>query len=446
LGCEVFVRILVHGINFPPEMIGVAKYTGEMCDWLANSGHTLTVVSTYPYYPEWQVAGQQRRLRYSSETIGETKIIRCPIYVPAVPTGRRRLLHHSSFAISSGLALVPTALRFCPDVVLAIAPSLVASPAAVLAARLSGAASWLHIQDFEIDAAFGLGLLSGKRAHRAALGLEARIFRRFDVLSSISPRMVERLAERNSASGHIVEFRNWVDTEFVVPLDRRTAYRSMLGISEHEVVVLYSGNMSVKQGLEHVVDAARRLLGKANIVFVFCGSGSLHQQLALCADGVANVRLLDLQPPDKLPELLATADIHILPQRAEAADLVLPSKLGGILASGRPVVAMAAAGSQLAIEVAGAGLTVTQGDSQAIADAIVRLAEQPTLRSSMGTAARNLALARWEKRAILTQFEARLCALVAERSRRTRWCKRTITPSEDPRSSAFRSNPPSSRQ
>jgi colanic acid biosynthesis glycosyl transferase WcaI len=120
---------------------------------------------------------------------------------------------------------------------------------------------------------------------------------------------------------------------------------------------------------------------------------------------------MDLQPTERLPELLRTADIHLLPQRPEAADLVLPSKLTGMLASGRPVVAMAEPCSGLALEVVGCGVAVPS-TSAAVAEAVLALAIDPARRAALGIASRQRAEERWRKSAIIDGFEAELYAVV----------------------------------
>ncbi|MBO6785180.1 MAG: glycosyltransferase, partial [Alphaproteobacteria bacterium] len=125
--------------------------------------------------------------------------------------------------------------------------------------------------------------------------------------------------------------------------------------------------------------------------------------------------LLPLQPEEKLPALLAMADIHLLPQRAEAADLVMPSKLGGMLSSGRPVVACADAGTQIFETVSGCGLVVAPGDGAAIGDAVLTLARDPGLRTRLGAAARGEAETGWDRDAVLARFEDELAARILAR-------------------------------
>ena len=130
------------------------------------------------------------------------------------------------------------------------------------------------------------------------------------------------------------------------------------------------------------------------------------------AEGLTNVQFLGLQAGERFVELLKTADFHVIPQKAEAADLVLPSKLGGIFATGQPVIVMAKPGTGLAAEVAGAGLIIPPGDAAALAAAVRTLADNPELCDSLGKGARKIALLRWDKTAILGTLEQAMIASI----------------------------------
>ncbi|MGB7188980.1 MAG: glycosyltransferase, partial [Acidobacteriaceae bacterium] len=207
-------------------------------------------------------------------------------------------------------------------------------------------------------------------------------------------------------------FPNWVDVEAIRPLDGRNALREELGIGRDDVVLLYSGNMGAKQGLEILPRLAERLRAHARLRFVICGDGAYRGRLEQGVGGLANVTFLPLQPVERLNELLNLADIHLLPQRAGAADLVMPSKLTGMLASGRPVIATAAAGTQIASAVEGHGIAVAPGDVEAMAQAAVLLADNAALRSRMGDAARGFAVRELALDSVLLRFES---ALAGER-------------------------------
>jgi colanic acid biosynthesis glycosyl transferase WcaI len=406
------MKILVYGLNYAPELIGIGKYTNEMCEWLSARGHHVKVVTGYPFYPHWQVDRRYRNSAYSRELRNGIEVTRCPLYVPARPSGLRRLVSHLSFALSSAPALIGAALRFRPDVVLAIAPSQLTAPAALTASAVSGARSWLHIQDFEIESAFELRILTGNWLRRCAEYVESAMLKRYDRVSTISAKMKERLLGKKVAPGRAVEFRNWVDTRDVTPRDRMTSLRAQLGLNEQALVALYSGSMALKQGLENVIEAARLLHHTGSpIEFVFCGEGISRQRLNEAAKGLDNVRFLELQPKESLPELLATADIHLLPQRAAVADLVLPSKLAAMLASGRPVIAMAETGTQLATEAADCGLVIPADNPDALAAALVRLATDPGLRRELGQSGRRRAVENWDVEKILGELEQHLLSL-----------------------------------
>ena len=125
---------------------------------------------------------------------------------------------------------------------------------------------------------------------------------------------------------------------------------------------------------------------------------------------------LPLQPAERMNDWLNAADIHLLPQKAGAADLVLPSKLLGMLASGRPVVATSTPGSELAELATEAGACTAPGDADTFADALRHLINNPEKRLMAGKRARRLAEEHFGKEAVLRRFERQLLDLVASRS------------------------------
>lgn len=410
------MRILVYGLNFAPEVTGVGKYTGEMVHWLVGRGHEVHVVTTPPYYPKWRVEPNFSAWRYTkARDCDRLAVWRTPLWVPKTPNGLRRVLHLATFTLSS-LPVVLWQASWRPQVVIVVVPTLLTAPGALLAARLGGGKSWVHFQDFEVDAAFDLNVLRQGWWQRIANAAERVLLRGFDRISTISEKMLERLPVKGANKDKCILFPNWVDVNAIHPLMEPSPLRKELGIADAEVVALYSGNMGRKQGVEILADVARRLAGEPGITFVFAGAGETRARLEALTADLGNVRWLPLQPVDRLNELLNLADIHLLPQRADAADLVMPSKLTGMLASGRPVVATATEGTQVAEVVAGCGTVVPPGDGAAFSMAILELARNAEMRKAMGVTARQYAQEHLDREITMRRFEAALQELIASKS------------------------------
>lgn len=381
------MRVVIYSANFWPEPVGIGKYSGEMAYWLAAQGHDVRVVAAPPYYPNWKVQQNYRWPPYQRERLPGMTIWRAPLWVPEFPGGLRRIAHLLSFAITS-LPIMLSQVFWRPDVVLTVAPALVCAPAGWLVARLCGAQAWLHIQDFEVDVAFNMGLLKSGLLQRVALGLERWLMRRFDSVSSISRRMVSRLIAKGVPEERTRYFPNWVDISHVRPSCEEKGYRGELGASEDAVVVLYSGTLGAKQGLLIIPEVAKLLAARRDILFVICGDGALKGELESKTRDLPNVRLLPLQPFERLGELLTMANIHLLPQSSDAADLVLPSKLTGMLASGRPVVATCGPDTELASVVSQCGMITAPENPEHLASVVVKLADDRQLMTELGARAR----------------------------------------------------------
>jgi len=413
------LRVLIVGLNYAPEPIGIAAYTTGLAEHFARAGHRVQVIAGRPYYPQWRVYPGFAALVWKRSVAHGVALTRCPHYVPAVPTGTRRILHHLSFAAAALPVTIARVLHERPDVVLCVMPSMVSAATARIGAWLGRAPLWLHVQDFEVDAAFatgliGGGLLRGGLFERALRWLEGALFKSAATVSTISPAMVERLRAKGVAPERTFELRNWASIEGDASGD---AYRREWGLAGR-TVALYSGSIGRKQGAGLILEAARLLKDQkfkdgAEVAFVICGEGPDLAELKAAARDLPAVQFRPLQPAERLGELLALADLHLLPQIVAASDLVLPSKLTNMLASGRPTIATAAPGSGLYDEIDGCGIAVPPGDAAALAAAIASLADDPARRGRLGEAARHRARERWSAESILGQFEQRLVALAA---------------------------------
>lgn len=396
------LRLLIYGLNYAPEPTGVGRYTGEMAAWLQAQGHDVRVVTAYPYYPAWRVDDGYRSWWYSAVDVDGVPVHRCPFWVPRRAGTLARLLHLASFTLSSLPVVLWLGRRWRPDVVWTVEPTIFCAPVALLGARLAGARSWLHVQDIEFGAAVRLGLIRNRTAQRAILALYRRALRGFDVVSTISRTMASEL--RRLGAPRITPFPNWVDVETIRPGVDTTALRRALELPKDALIALYSGNLGSKQGVETLIEAARALVHRRDVHLLICGEGSERDRIATEAADLPNVSVRPLQPKERLNELLNLADIHLLPQRRGNTLFAMPSKLGGMLASARPVVAQADDDSEFAHMLAGCAEVVPAEDAHATAAAVLALADDAGRRATLGEQGRRLAVEDLSRDGVLAAF------------------------------------------
>lgn len=407
------MKLLLASLNFAPELTGIGKYNGEMAPWFVLQGDDVSVLCAPPYYPEWQVHSGFNGKRFATSVENGVSVTRCPTYVPAQPTTVKRLVHLASFAFSSGVALFG---RLCkkPDVVLVVEPTLFCVPNVLLFCKLTGAKAVLHIQDYEVDAMFGLGM-AGKAGFlaSAAYKVERWLMRRFDAVSTISFSMMAKAEQKGVDPKRLVFFPNWSDTNFVHPGVDGSDLRSSWGVTESQKVVLYAGNIGAKQGLELVLDAAERYLSQPDIRFFLVGSGAYATELQSMAAqrGLSNVEFKPLQAWEDVPAMLAMADVHLVVQRKGAADAVLPSKLTNILSAGGNAVITAEADTELGRlvnEYPGIYSCVEPENVESFCQGL----ETELAKTGVNSVAREYAEKNLNKEAILGRFREDLLSLV----------------------------------
>ena len=404
-------RLLVCCVNYAPEILGTAPYTRDLAQWFAERGWDVRVVTTYPYYPEWRRRPGGPRFGYRREWTDGVTVLRCPSWIPAQPTGLKRVAHYASFAASS-LPVVLAHAAWRPDFTLVVAPTLASAPGVLLTAHLARGRSWLHVQDYEVDVALRLGLLP-PAACTVLKRLERRLVRSFDVVTSITEPMLAVARALGVRAERLVLLPNWANLATVRPLDRPSHFRASLGIPDGQRVVLYTGNLGRKQGITLLVEAARRSQDRgSSVVYVVSGDGAAREALASAATtlGVRNLLRLPLQLNESFNELLNLADAHLIVQEAGVADFVMPSKLTNMLASGRPVIATTAPGTALAELILrhDVGTISAPGDAAALADAIETLLRNDEGRLMQGTNARAFAETFLDRDRLLNNLLTRL--------------------------------------
>ena len=347
-------RILLIGYNFYPEPTGIGKYSGEMMYWLSQQGYDCTALTGYPYYPHWQVQEPYTKSRFWFKTETETfasggrlTICRCPMYVPSKPTGLKRILLDLSFLLSAFFKLLQLLPGKKFDCVIAVAPSFQFGLLGVLYKKLCSAKLVYHIQDLQIEAARDLQLIKSESGIKLLLKIEKYIFNNSDIISSISPGMTQRVSLK--AGKEVLFFPNWTNVNQFYLIKDKASLRIAFGFNSTDKIVLYSGAIGEKQGLEMILFAAQALHGIKELKFVICGSGPYKQHLENLTKElhIQNILFLPLQPAEVFNRFLNTADIHLVIQKSNASDLVMPSKLTTVLAVGGLAIITADEGSSL---------------------------------------------------------------------------------------------------
>ncbi|WP_415399064.1 WcaI family glycosyltransferase [Synechococcus sp. W4D4] len=409
------MKILLISLNYSPEVVGVSRYSTDLAEWLSRE-NTVHVVTSQPYFPKWKIFYGFPN-RYSSRSFANGfQIFRCPIYVPRKPLFFKRIVHLFSFAITSAPILF-LHLFWSPHRIILVAPTLFCAPLVLFFKLLSARSckTLLHIQDYEFDAAYNLGLFRNPRIHSLLTSAEAFLLKRFDAVSTISRSMSQHAIDKGIPEDKLLMFPNWVDTESIFPRSHHripcNPYVAELDIRADSVVLMYSGSMGLKQGLSIFVEIIPLLADLKQLCWIFAGDGAYKSQFLNATSNFDNIIHLSLQPDQRLNDLLALADIHMIPQKEGVESLVLPSKLITILASGRPVVSSSTPDSELALISSEAGLSCPPGHPQLFADALRTLITDKNLRYHKGRSARQIALTRYQRSLVLEQFKSDLYAL-----------------------------------
>ena len=344
------MRILVYGINYAPELTGIGKYTAEMCEWLAARGHSVDVITSMPFYPQWKIFAEYKGKWWFKETMSEVKVFRVPLFVPNKVTGKTRILHELSFGINSLWYWIQVFFRRY-DGVVAVCPPLQMGIFPYLYKLIRRRPFIFHVQDLQVDAAERLGILHSHFLLKCLKGMERFLFRHADAVTTISNGMVNRIILKGVADRAVDLIPNWVETQFLGLLDGydERSFRKEHGFKSSDTIILYAGNMGEKQGLEKVLEVANRFHGRKDVFFVFVGEGVAKSRLMKRANDLSlgNVRFLPLQSTVKLPGMLKAADVHLIIQKRAASDLVMPSKLTNVLAVGGLAIVTADKGTAL---------------------------------------------------------------------------------------------------
>lgn len=361
--------------HFAPDTAPTGEVMTRIVEEFVARGEKVHVVTALPWYRDHAIEhGWSGRLVRREKTQWGSIIRVHPFPGKSKRNLLRRALGFAAFSVVAGVCtLLAGGIRRSPRAIIAMSPPLTLGLTGWLASRLRRCPLIFNIQDVFPDAAVETGAITNTRIIAIARWLERVSYERSDVVVVLSNDLKDNVAAkvRDRHKHKVVVIPNFVDAERITPHDRLTPFRRELGIGD-ETVVMYAGNVGYSQSLEMLIEAARKM---PNVTFVINGDGSAREELEHKSQGVSNLKFSGYQPRERVPEVLATADIHVVPLRAGLGAVSVPSKTYSILAAARPIVAAIDAGTEVTRIVAssGAGVCVPPDSPQEFAEAIAQL-------------------------------------------------------------------------
>jgi colanic acid biosynthesis glycosyl transferase WcaI len=380
------LRLAVLCPHFAPDTAPTGEVITRIVHELVALGHEVHVVSALPWYRQHRIEDGWGGRWVRRERTDWGSITRVH---PFPGTDKRNLLRRAAgFVGFSALAGLQSLRGGRVDAVIAMSPPLTMGLTGWVTHLVRRGPLVFNIQDVFPDAAVETGAITNTRILAVARWLERVSYHRAAAVTVLSDDLRDNVAGKMSPTkrGRVHVIPNFVDTAFITPADRRTALRAELGIGD-EPVVLYAGNVGFSQSLDMVVQAAERF---PEATFLVNGDGAASVSLHAAAAHLPNVRFSGYQPKERVPEVLATGDIHLVPLKAGLGRVSVPSKTYSILAAGRPVLAAIDPGTEVPRMLAqsGGGVSVPPDDLEAFCEALRGLLDDPAGAAAMGAAGR----------------------------------------------------------
>ena len=399
------MRILVIGINYAPEKTSVGPFTSGLCEHLTVKGHQVTVVTAFPYYPEWRIWDGYRGSLHRREIMNGVVLHRVAHYVPYKAS---RLMERLAYDLTFTLSAFAAALFLgkC-DVIYCSCPPPTVALAAYVLSKIRGVPYVIKLTDLASDAALATGILKEGLAFRMARTLEGFLYRKARTVVCLCQGFIDKLRTRGVPAEKFHLIPDWGDTERIRQVDSDGTFRSVNGFRGEQFLILHSGNMGKKQNLINVVKAAEWSQGEKEFVWVLVGQGEDLPALKLAAERAPNLSILPLQPAEAMPQMYAAADVLLLNQIAAMEDAVIPCKLLTYMAAGRPIIAAVSPNSEAArvIRLANCGVIVAAEDPEALSIAVRSLKHDPDLRRELGANARAYAEKHFTKASVLEAYD-----------------------------------------
>ncbi len=403
-------NISIVGLNFYPEDTAIGLYSTQLAEYLVKNNFDVQVITAFPYYPKWKVADDYRdKPKNFTEYHNGIKIIRYKPYIPENPTFFKRILLLLDFtygAFKNSFKIKKT------DLVLTVVPFTSSVFVGNKIAKRNKAKHWVHIQDFEFDAAFETKLTGKtKFLSRILYKIEKKLLQKADVISTISYAMLAKLQKKVGSDKPTYLLPNWVDVNFIKP-DKAKPHQY---VSTDKFKILYAGNIGQKQDWTLFKKIAKQL-NSDEVEFIIVGDGAAKKEVENLLNNVPNVRFYPPVPFDELNDLLCSADAHILFQKKDIVDTVMPSKILGMMASQKPSIIAGNQKSEVAkiMKESEGGYYFDNNEADKIVESIRNLKTHPELRKTLGQNARQYVQQNFDSQKILQNFTQKINELLSE--------------------------------
>lgn len=389
---------------FPPEVGATQTRLSEVSAELARRGHDVTVIAPFPHYPSGVVPREYRGALLKRDVLEGVDVVRTWVY--GVPSKRavKRLADYVSFGISSILGGLAAGSA---DVVFAETPPLFPALGGFAISRLKRCAYVCNVADLWLASAVALGVLDRPAVIRLGEVLERFVYRNAKTVIVVTDSILQALRAQGVSTAKLELIPNGVDTSLFRPDIDSALWRGRFG-GDEAFVVLYAGNHGLAQDLDTVLDAARRLRGDTTVAFVLVGDGAGKERLRgkAAAWGLDNVAFYDPVPKSEMPRVLAAADACVVPLRdIELFRGAIPSKIFEAMAAARPLLLLVGGEAADLVGRAGAGICLSPGSAEELAEAVLRLAADPVLCSRLGSAGRAYVEAHHDRSSLVDRYE-----------------------------------------
>ncbi|MCY3896901.1 MAG: glycosyltransferase family 4 protein [Chloroflexi bacterium] len=404
------MRVVVIGINYLPEVAGIAPHTAALCRHLAARGDNVSMVTAKPHYPAWRVSPEHRPSGFLRQTLGGVRVIRVPSLIPAHPGALiRRLLYDGSFALIAGLTalLLPRA-----DVYLYVGAQPAVAAATALVARIRRRPWVAKVADLAVNAGAAVGIIRHPVLVRLLRAVEYTTYRHANAVVVLSEGFAEELTRHGLRGRRLHVVPDSEDLDSFRPTRTRAEIRRRHGLDPDQPLITHIGGIGRKQGLQVAVGAADE--DQTGACWLLVGDGPDRPAIERSAPA-GRMRFLPFLSRPDLADILAASDVALLTQRRRVIDAVVPSKLITYMAAGLPVVASVHASSEAArlIRRAKCGPVVEPEAPGLLRDAIAELLADPDRRRQLGAAGRTFAESEFDRSRVVSKQAAILESLAS---------------------------------